>query len=248
MYADKRGLSDIVTTALIILLVAVAVAAIWSFVSPALRGTGTQFTKTQVCVSNIIEPIMCRSSASSYPVKIVMRRTASDHVSVIEEMTVFAAPSGKTFPSVHLAKNYPDKLPSWTGNIIKIEEEEASQLPERKLESLGSICDSGSDSSVCTISSQKVINGVVKFNKLVIADGGIITHDQKNSLSINAKEVIIEKGGSIDLNNKGFPGSEGPGAGKGGVSGCSGGGGGGHGGKGGDNEGGCEAEIGGGKA
>lgn len=94
MIRNKKGLSDIVTTALIILLVAVAVAAIWAFVSPALRGTGTQFTKTQVCVSNIIEPITCKingpvNSASApngaFPIEVQIRRTLTDGVAVPTE-------------------------------------------------------------------------------------------------------------------------------------------------------------------
>jgi hypothetical protein len=76
---------------LIILLVAVAVAAIWAFVSPALRGTGTQFTKTQVCVSNIIEPITCKTTAGgtdgsgTYPITIQVRRTLTDGVALPTE-------------------------------------------------------------------------------------------------------------------------------------------------------------------
>jgi len=93
MIQNKKGLSDIVTTALIILLVAVAVAAIWSFVAPALRGTGTQFTNTQVCVSNIIEPITCKTTgpadatnqAGKIPVTIQVRRTLTDGVAVPTE-------------------------------------------------------------------------------------------------------------------------------------------------------------------
>ena len=117
MITNKKGLSDIVTTALIILLVAVAVAAIWAFIAPALRGTGTQFTKTQVCVSNIIEPLTCKTSvgtavavgtavtnpiwttapgpAGNFPVTIQVRRTLTDGVAVATEFetAVGTAPS-----------------------------------------------------------------------------------------------------------------------------------------------------------
>ena len=107
MIQNKKGLSDIVTTALIILLVAVAVAAIWAFVSPALRGTGIQFTKTQVCVSNLIEPITCKggvseggtipgtvatastaTTAGSWFKDVQVRRTLTDGVAVPESITV----------------------------------------------------------------------------------------------------------------------------------------------------------------
>ena len=95
MIQNKKGLSDIVTTALIILLVAVAVAAIWAFVSPALRGTGTQFTKTSVCISNTIEPITCKSldaSPNNYPLKVEFRRTLTDGVARLDTFDVEVIP------------------------------------------------------------------------------------------------------------------------------------------------------------
>ena len=93
MIRNKKGLSDIVTTVLIILLVAVAVAAVWAFVSPSLRGTGTQFTKTQTCISNVVEPIECKIKGTStnpdnYPVDIRVRRTLSDGVAVLSGYTL----------------------------------------------------------------------------------------------------------------------------------------------------------------
>ncbi len=102
MITNKKGLSDIVTTALIILLVAVAVAAVWAFVAPALRGTGTQFTKTSVCVSNTIEPITCKTTgptsaampSGKFPFTVQVRRTLTDGVAVPTEYDVFVGDSG----------------------------------------------------------------------------------------------------------------------------------------------------------
>ena len=114
MIQNKKGLSDIVTTALIILLVAVAVAAIWAFVSPALRGTGTQFTKTQVCISNIIEPITCKSGTVSAGVAgisggttaapkwykdVQIRRTLTDGVAVPQSILVTVDGKSSTAPN-----------------------------------------------------------------------------------------------------------------------------------------------------
>ena len=116
MIQNKKGLSDIVTTALIILLVAVAVAAIWAFVSPALRGTGTQFTKTQVCISNIIEPITCKSGISNPLVgpspntgtgtniakwykDVQIRRTLTDGVAVPQSILVTVDGKSSTAPN-----------------------------------------------------------------------------------------------------------------------------------------------------
>lgn len=109
MKTNKKGLSDIVTTALIILLVAVATAAIWAFVKPQLQGTGKQFTQTSVCISNSIDPVTCKVGADTAYIagagatdvakprwnKVVqIRRTLSDGVSVPTEIVVLV--EGKT--------------------------------------------------------------------------------------------------------------------------------------------------------
>ena len=103
MIQNKKGLSDIVTTTLIILLVAVSVAAIWAFVSPALRGTGTQFQKTQVCVSNIIEPLTCKTTppagtdaVGAFPATIQVRRKLTDGVAVPQSVETSGGTAGST--------------------------------------------------------------------------------------------------------------------------------------------------------
>ncbi len=144
MIQNKKGLSDIVTTALIILLVAVAVAAIWAFIAPALRGTGTQFTKTQVCVSNIIEPITCKTTAGGtdgagvYPMTVQIRRTLTDGVAVPKEFVslVGTNPLAKkkvtdrdcTYPAGGKPDpcTTPPKIPSTQGELISITFEAAA--------------------------------------------------------------------------------------------------------------------------
>ena len=137
MIQNKKGLSDIVTTALIILLVAVAVAAIWAFVSPALRGTGIQFTKTQVCISNVIEPITCKSGISVPTVgsnpntaigtttatwykDVQVRRTLTDGVAVPQTILVTIDGKSGTSPNpITYATNsyyYASGVPPTTGS------------------------------------------------------------------------------------------------------------------------------------
>ncbi len=135
MIQNKKGLSDIVTTALIILLVAVAVAAIWAFIAPALRGTGTQFTKTQVCVSNIIEPITCKTSvgggAGNFPITVQVRRTLTDGVAVPTEFetAMGTAPAMNrsvttdtaTTPTIPTTTKTPTiKIPKSQGELVEI--------------------------------------------------------------------------------------------------------------------------------
>lgn len=100
---NKKGLSDIVTTALIILLVAVAVVAIWGFVGPALKGTGQQFNRAQTCIANQLDVTSCQAKVlntvgGSYPVKVQVRRTLSDGIVQLKEYKLEIL--GGTTPSV----------------------------------------------------------------------------------------------------------------------------------------------------
>src|SRR3989344_3745134 len=59
MITNRKGLSDVVTTVLIILLVVAAVAVLWNFLQPFLLKTGSSIQKGQTCIDNKIEPIAC---------------------------------------------------------------------------------------------------------------------------------------------------------------------------------------------
>ena len=91
MITNKRGLSDVVTTTLIILLVVVGIAAIWAFVSPSIRGTGTQFTKTQTCISNQIDVMTCKpgtAAAGNWNKDAAIRRSLVDGNAVLQDVKV----------------------------------------------------------------------------------------------------------------------------------------------------------------
>lgn len=90
---NKKGLSDIVTTALIILLVAVAVVAIWAFVGPALKGTGQQFNRAQTCIANQLDVTSCQAvvldaTGGKYAALINVRRTLADGVAQLKSYKV----------------------------------------------------------------------------------------------------------------------------------------------------------------
>ena len=55
----KRGLSDIVSTVLIILLALAAVAIVWGFISLALRQSGASISNNDLCLSADITPVKC---------------------------------------------------------------------------------------------------------------------------------------------------------------------------------------------
>ncbi len=63
MYKNKRGLSDVVTTVLIILLAIAAVLIVWSFVKPAIQKAGESLTTS--CIELELEPTSCDYDSTS---------------------------------------------------------------------------------------------------------------------------------------------------------------------------------------
>ncbi len=61
MFSAKRGLSDVVTVSLIILLAIAAVVIVWTFVRPTLEGTGKQISSGN-CLAVDLRPISCSLS------------------------------------------------------------------------------------------------------------------------------------------------------------------------------------------
>ncbi len=68
MFAQKRGMSDVVTVSLIILLAIAAVVIVWSFVRPTLEGTGQQ-VGTANCLAVSIKPVSCDISSDQVVVE-----------------------------------------------------------------------------------------------------------------------------------------------------------------------------------
>ncbi len=62
---NKKGLSDIVTNVLIILLVLVAVTIIWFFLQPTIRGGAGQLGGASDCITIQLEPVSCVFSSGS---------------------------------------------------------------------------------------------------------------------------------------------------------------------------------------
>jgi Tfp pilus assembly protein FimT len=61
---NRKGLSDVVTTVLIILLVLAAVALIWGFLMPFFRGSGNQITSATSCLNLQMEVASCKNVSS----------------------------------------------------------------------------------------------------------------------------------------------------------------------------------------
>ncbi len=59
MFSQKRGISDVVTVSLIILLAIAAVVIVWSFVRPTLEGTGQQISNSGDCLALNVKAVTC---------------------------------------------------------------------------------------------------------------------------------------------------------------------------------------------
>lgn len=60
---NKKGLSDVIATVLIVLLALAAIAIVWGFVSPVLRNTGSSISASQKCLDAEVKPTACNSTS-----------------------------------------------------------------------------------------------------------------------------------------------------------------------------------------
>lgn len=76
---SKKGLSEVMTTVLLILVAIAAVTLIWYALQPNIKSASTSASKAQVCLSSVVEPISCKKNASgSYNVG--YRRATDDNI------------------------------------------------------------------------------------------------------------------------------------------------------------------------
>lgn len=100
MKMQKRGLSDVVTTVIIILLVIAAIAIIWSFVQPTLRGAGEDIEDSTDCFTLSLEPVSCDFSgtgASAIGNITVRRNAGSADLSEVRLVVEFASGNTQVF-------------------------------------------------------------------------------------------------------------------------------------------------------
>ncbi len=102
---NKRGLSDVITNVLIILLVLIAIGIIASFVLPLLRNTGTQIQEAQTCLNVKVNAVKCIvvQNGSNYTTVNVERTPG---VAVIKDVKlVVENPDGSTVVRAMSAAN-----------------------------------------------------------------------------------------------------------------------------------------------
>jgi hypothetical protein len=97
---NKKGISDVVTTVLIVLLSLVAVAIVWSFLSPLITKSGTQISQTQACLNANLEVTNCKlDSVTTYNVT-VHRSAGTAEVTGMTLKLIFAKADGTSNSSI----------------------------------------------------------------------------------------------------------------------------------------------------
>jgi len=76
MVTNKKGLSDIITNVLIILLVLVAITIIWFFIKPTIERGAGQLPGAGDCLTIQLEPVSCTVDAEAYTA--VVRRSSGE--------------------------------------------------------------------------------------------------------------------------------------------------------------------------
>ena len=80
MRINKKGLSDVITAVLIILLVLAAIVIIWSFVKPAIETSGGSIEPKSKCVSTTVEPVSCHKGTAGY--QVLVKSNAAENVTI----------------------------------------------------------------------------------------------------------------------------------------------------------------------
>ena len=79
MFKNRKGLSEIVTTVLILLIVVAMVSALVVFIKPMVSSTGTGLNKAQYCTQTIFEPVSCKYTTPNLKtgVEVTVRRDST---------------------------------------------------------------------------------------------------------------------------------------------------------------------------
>jgi hypothetical protein len=112
---NKRGLSNIVATVLIVLLALAAVAIVWGFLKPAFDKTGTQAGLKSSCFLIEVSPVTCKVVGN---VATLTYKVVSDDDSFKNVVGVFEDTTGKTSTNMTGAKVSPLSTSTVTLNNV----------------------------------------------------------------------------------------------------------------------------------
>ncbi len=86
---NKRGLSNIVATILIILLSLAAIAIVWAILAPVLRGSSTQIELNNLCLNTEVKPLGCSGTTGTSSVSIQLVRGEASKIAKLVAVLEF---------------------------------------------------------------------------------------------------------------------------------------------------------------
>jgi hypothetical protein len=90
---NKKGLSNIVATVLIVLLVLAAIVLVWNVIRPAIENTGEQIDIKTQCLSVDVKPTICTNSSTQATVTYQIFQG----VPLFKVVAIVENPAGQTF-------------------------------------------------------------------------------------------------------------------------------------------------------
>jgi len=89
---NKKGLSDVVTVVLVILLALAAVGIIWAFIRPALDTAGSNIDLSTECLKTEVKPVACDATTN----KVTVQLAKGDNTMFVEIIAIVEKSDGST--------------------------------------------------------------------------------------------------------------------------------------------------------
>lgn len=105
---NKKGISDVVTTVLIVLLTIIAIAILWSFLSPLITRSGARIAQQEACLSANVEVVQCSAATGTALIK---RNAGQGQINITGIKLIYTKADGSTEVKENLT-NVPDELGS----------------------------------------------------------------------------------------------------------------------------------------
>jgi len=102
---NKKGISDVVTTVLIVLLTIVAIAILWGFLQPLFTKSGTKVQMAEQCLTISLEVPSCVTTDTTASVSVKRSPGAAN---LKEVKVILSKPDGSTVVSTQT--EFPDEL------------------------------------------------------------------------------------------------------------------------------------------
>src|SRR3989344_7817816 len=106
MIMNKKGLSDVVTTVLIILLAIAAIVIVWNFVSPTLENAGSQIESQTACLDASVVAVSCTKPVSPATTGTITFRNDGGQAVDVKGILVYTDSSTTVGSSVGTATPY----------------------------------------------------------------------------------------------------------------------------------------------